>query len=137
MDASKGHVTTKSIAADGTMFVVTGKIMVMSLSGLVTTIIDAGSVDYAVDLATGGGVLAQITVCDADPVGTVYRVRGVATCGLKGLDLGLDGHGFGYSPFPVDGDSIDLDVTGTPSASAIEWTLCWIPLESSASVAAG
>lgn len=127
VDMTKWSIVTKSLAGDGNLFVVTDKCLI-KLFGVVTTAIDGGSLDYQLTLSGSTAELSKITICDGDPAGTIYSVPGTAQVELN---LGVAGE------FIVDGETIELDLTGTIASSAILWTCLYVPLSAAATVAAG
>ncbi len=131
VDTSLWNVVTKVGALDTTtdaLFTVTGKVLVMSFTGIVTNAVNAGSNDIIIRVTTTNIELGGTTIIDGDIIGTKYRVTG------QPGDTLLTGV---MVPFTLDGVTVEhfMSGGGTPDAGdAIEWTVCYVPLEAAANV---
>lgn len=154
--AGWGNIVTKTedvepVADD--LFTVTGKVLITLLTGEVTNAIGAGPTDYALRVKTTNEAICAATGINGDAIGTMYIVSGQPNAALNGAltpttrvaaltaehDSTVD-RSPAHSPMVVGlaGGSLTIESTHTAgdAADAIVWTLMYIPLEASASVAA-
>ena len=113
------------------LFDVNGLCLITAFFGEVTTELDT-TTDLVINMkASAGAVFNTITVCDADPVQTMYSFE------AAGSAMNVSGLNQAFIPSPwmvVNTDTIEMTVTETGTAGAILWTLFYIPLETGATI---
>lgn len=126
--------------AAGALFTVTGgKVLVTSLIGEVTTVIQtqADNTKLTFDPTDAGATQDLCAVLDvtADAVGTLYSVTGTpATAMQDALNFLPPNKGLAQ-PIVLKPGSILLDCAASNTGS-VKWDLCYVPLDNGASVAA-
>lgn len=124
----------------GALFTVTGgKVLVTSLIGEVTTVIQtqADNTKLTFDPVDAGATQDLCAVLDitADAVGTMYSLTGTpATAMQDGLNF-LSSNKVLAQPLVLKPGSILLDCAASNTGS-VKWELTYIPLDNGASVAA-
>jgi hypothetical protein len=128
-------------AATATVFTVTGgRVLVTSLTGVVTTVI-AGTTP-ALKLVATPTVGTANDICGAatitaDEVGTQYAVAGTSI--TTALNTSGNGSGAVYASnaaFSVATGTIGHNVSAADATGAIRWTLTYVALDNGASVTA-
>ena len=128
------------------MFTVSGRVIVTSLIGEVTTAVQAQACDLNVTInPTGAGAAADLvaaTEINGDAVGTFYSVSGIQAALLGTQKEGgteAPTHALAKMPigggFMVPAGSILLKTAAT-NTGATSWTLTYIPYDDGAAVAA-
>ncbi len=125
------------------MFTVSGRVIITSLIGEVTTVVQSQACNLNVTIdPTGAGAAADLvaaTEINADAVGTFYTV-----CGIQAALLGTQKEGgtevpthalaiLPLTPFLVPPGSILLKTSAT-NTGATAWTLTYIPYDNGSSV---
>jgi hypothetical protein len=139
---------TNPQTASTAIFTVSGRVIVTSLIGEVTTVQGATANSFNITFdPTGAGAVGNVcaaTVCTSDAVGTFYSVSGVQADLLGSQTAGgtqVPTHvlspvgasqGLG---FMVPAGSMLLAASGS-NTGATQWTLTYIPLDDGASVVA-
>ncbi len=136
------------------LFTVTGKVLITLLTGEVTQAIGAAVNDYLLRVKTSNEAIAAATDISSDAIGTMYLVSGHPDDILNGRltpttrvaalsgnnDGGINDYVQAHSPMIVGlaGGSLIIQSlhTAGDAGDAVIWTLMYIPLEASASVAA-
>lgn len=128
-----------------TLFTVTGgRVMCTLLLGEVTVVFDgtANSLNVVHDPDVGAvGDLNAATVCTSDIAGTLYSVTGVqaALMGTQkegGTEVPTHVLAVGpFSPFILPAGVTKLQTTATDTTGSTKWTMCYIPIDTGASVA--
>ena len=142
-----GYRVTKTedvnAAATDDLFDVTGKVLVTVLTGEVTNIIGAQPVDYLLRIKTDNVALCASTDISAAGIGVLYNLTGQATDtletnaeGVKTVDTGGKGLANRIVGLASGACTIQSVRTAGDASDAIVWTLFYLPLEASASVAA-
>jgi len=136
-----GRRVTKSAtiaSAPDALFDVTGKCLITLMVGEVTSVI-ATSTSLSLNTSTNDQVIAASTQITTDAAGTLYWVSGDPDLALNGADTpGVDAAFMKvgtHAPFVVNDDQIEQNVNSA-GTGLIEWTLYYLPLEDSATVAA-
>ena len=123
--------------AAGALFTVSGgRVMIMSIIGEVTTIIQtqANSTKLTANPTTGTSVdLCSVLNISADEVGCLYGITGTAATALVGANAGAI-PGQLQNPV-VNTGTIDLNCAATNTGS-VKWTLCYVPIDDGAAVVA-
>jgi hypothetical protein len=128
-----------------TLFTVSGgRVMCTLLLGEVTVVFDGttNSLNVVHDPDVGAvGDLNAATVCTSDIAGTLYTVTGVqaALMGTQkegGTEVPTHVMAVGpLTPFILPAGVTKLQTTGTDTTGATKWTMCYIPIDTGASVA--
>ena len=143
------RVTKVSNLADGSgtdnLFTVTGRCLITSLTGEVTTVI-GGAATLKLTDTTNTVDLCAATTIDSDSVGTMYALTSITTNILNGTGATPV---IGSIPNITGASNIDVKVIGDVQApltiaqvldaadtGAITWTLFYIPLVSGATIVA-
>jgi hypothetical protein len=136
-----GRRVTKSstiASAPDALFDVTGKCMITLMVGEVTSVI-ATSTSMSLNTSTNDQVIVASTQITTDAAGTIYLVSGDPDLAFNGavapgVDAAFskDGH---VAPFIVNDDQIEMNVNSA-GTGLVDWTLYYLPLEDSATVAA-
>lgn len=145
-----GFVVTKvSNLADGSgtddLFTVTGRVLITSLTGEVTTVI-GGAATMKLRDTTNSVDLCAATTIDTDAVGTMYALTNIAASILNGTGMTPV---IGSIPNLTGSTNVFVRVVGDAQApltishvldaadtGAVTWTLSYWPLVSGATVAA-
>ncbi|HYS41944.1 MAG TPA: hypothetical protein VEO01_40520 [Pseudonocardiaceae bacterium] len=147
-----GAAKTLPATASGDIFLVTGgRVIVTSLTGVVSTIIQAQATTLSVGNKPTGGSSAVATLCatadlNAKPVGTSLAVpqakaSALIVSGADGTLLWNTTSGAQGVPFEnggialVPAGSIQV-TTGATSTGAITWSVTWVPYDAGAVVTA-
>ncbi len=142
-------VTKVSNLADGTgtddLFTVTGRVLITSLTGEVTTVIGGAATLKLRDITNSIDLCAATTI-DTDAVGTMYALTNIAASILNGTGMTPV---VGSIPNLTGSTNVDVRVVGDAQApltisqvldaadtGAITWRLTYIPLIGGATVAA-
>ena len=142
-------VTKVSNLADGSgtddLFTVTGRVLITSLTGEVTTVI-GGAATLKIRDITNSVDLCAATTIDTDAVGTMYALTSISANILNGTGATPV---VGSIPNITGASQVDVAVVGDVQAAltlsqvldaadtgAITWRLTYIPLVASATVAA-
>ncbi len=142
-------VTKVSNLADGAgtdnLFTVTGRVLITSLTGEVTTVI-GGAATLKLTDTTNSVDLCAATTIDTDAVGTMYALTSIAASILNGTGMTPV---IGSIPNLTGSNHLDVRIVGDAQApltiaqvldaadtGAITWRLTYIPLISGATVAA-
>ncbi len=143
----KGPVTNPQTASTALFTVTGGKVLITSLTGIVTTVQGATANSFNITYTPSGGSaadLAAATVCTSDAVGTLYTITGVAADIVSAQKVGgtevpqvtfAPTPTFLTGPIGVDAGALNLKASGS-NTGATTWTLTYIPLDDGASVAA-
>jgi hypothetical protein len=136
---------TNPQTASTAIFTVSGKVLVTSLIGEVTTVQGATANSFNITFdPTGAGAVGDVcaaTVCTSDAAGTLYSVNGVqadllaeqTSAGSEApthILAKVDGGGF-----VLPAGSMLLKASGS-NTGATQWTLTYIPIDDGASVVA-
>lgn len=135
-----GYRVTKVGDIAGTadnLFDVTGKVLVTLITGEVTSVFGT-STSMKLNTSTGSVNIVASTTVTTLPAGTLLLPTGDPDDGFNGgqtlnADVAMSKTGF-FAPFMVNDDKIVQTVNAT-GTGLVEWTLHYIPLEASASVA--
>jgi hypothetical protein len=142
-------VTKVSNLADGTgtdnLFTVTGRVLITSLTGEVTTVLATSTSIKITDVTNSVDLCAATTITD-DAVGTMYALTSIAANILNGTGMTPV---IGSIPNLTGSSHVDVRVVGDAQAAltlaqvanaagtgAITWRLTYIPLIGGATVAA-
>ena len=142
-------VTKVSNLADGTgtddLFTVTGRVLITSLTGEVTTVV-GGAATLKIRDITNSVDLCAATTIDSDAVGTMYALTSISANILNGTG---GTPVVGSIPNITGAQQVDVAIVGDAQAAltlsqvldaadtgAITWRLTYIPLISGATVAA-
>lgn len=143
------RVTKVSNLADGAgtddLFTVTGRCLITSLTGEVTTVIGGAATLKLRDITNSVDLCAATTI-DSDAVGTMYALTSISANILNGTGATPV---IGSIPNITGAQQVDVAVVGDVQAAltisqvldaadtgAVTWTLFYIPLVSGATVAA-
>lgn len=123
-----------------TLFTVSGgKVLITSLVGEVTTVIQtqADNTKLTFDPTDAGATQDLCAVLDitADAVGTCYSLTGTPATAMQDALNFLPSNKVLAQPLVLKPGSILLDCAASNTGS-VKWDLCYIPLDSGASVAA-
>lgn len=126
--------------AAGALFTVTGgKVLITSLVGEVTTVIQtqADATKLTFDPVDAGATqdLCATTDITADAVGTLYSITGTPATALQDALNFLPSNKVPAQPIVLKPGSILLDCAASNTGS-VKWDLTYIPLDNGASVAA-
>lgn len=126
--------------AAGALFTVTGgKVLITSLVGEVTTVIQtqADNTKLTFDPTDAGATQDLCAVLDitADAVGTMYSITGTPATALQDSLNFLPSSKVPAQPIVLKPGSILLDCAASNTGS-VKWDLTYIPLDNGASVAA-
>ena len=142
-------VTKVSNLADGSgtddLFTITGRVLITSLTGEVTTVIGGAATLKLRDITNSVDLCAATTI-DSDAVGTMYALTSISANILNGTGATPV---IGSIPNITGASQVDVAVVGDVQAAitlsqvldaadtgAITWRLTYIPLVASATVAA-
>lgn len=136
--------TAAGVATADDLFDVTGQCLVTLMYGVVTTLVAGGTLpELLVNVKDGSNTpISASTVITDDAVDTVYWVMGDPNVVFNGGDaptVAFAGNGSASGRgFIIDDVTIESTPGGTAAATAgaITWTLFYLPLEDSASIAA-
>lgn len=130
-------------AATDDLFTVTGKVLLTLLTGEVTNVIGAQPVDYLLRIKTDNVALCASTDISTAAIGVLYNLTGQATDtletnaeGVKTVDVGGKGLANRIVGLASGSCTIESVRTAGDASDAIIWTLFYLPLEASATVAA-
>lgn len=143
------RVTKVSNLADGSgtdnLFTVTGRVLITSLTGEVTTVIGGAATMKLRDITNSVDLCAATTI-DTDAVGTMYALTSISANILNGTGATPV---IGSIPNITGAQQVDVAVVGNAQGAltiahvldaadtgAVTWTLFYIPLVSGATVAA-
>ena len=143
------RVTKVSNLADGSgtdaLFTVTGRVLITSLTGEVTTVIGGAATMKLTDTTNTVDLCAATTI-DSDAVGTMYALTNISTNILNGTGATPV---VGSIPNITGASQVDVAVVGDVQAAltiahvldaadtgAVTWRLTYIPLVAGATVAA-
>lgn len=126
--------------AAGALFTVTGgKVLITSLVGEVTTVIQtqADNTKLTFDPTDAGATQDLCAVLDitADAVGTLYSITGTPATAMQDALNFLPSSKVPAQPIVLKPGSILLDCAASNTGS-VKWELTYIPLDNGASVAA-
>jgi len=119
----------------GSLFTVTGKILVLGILGEVATTIQtqACTAKISADPTTGTTVdLCGTLDITADAVGTFYGITGTFATAMVGAGVAAP---FPALPIAVNTGAIIL-TTGATNTGTVSWSLWYLPLEEGATVVA-
>jgi len=140
-----GYKVTKDCslaAANDDLFTVTGKVLITLLTGQVESAALSGAESFQLRVKTSNEPLCAATTLDTDADGTMYVVTGDVGVALNGGDAPTanvtNGSGVPLMPLVVGqaGGTLTIESNTTGNGGTIAWSLFYIPLEASASVAA-
>jgi hypothetical protein len=136
--ATKAGVTITN--SSQSIFTVSGGlVLVTSLVGIVTTVIGGAANLNLTHTPTGGaaGDVAQATAIDADAVGTIYTVSGVAADLVSAVSAATPSvtYGFASGKFVLPAGSLKQK-TSAVQTGAIAWHITYVPIESGAALTA-
>jgi len=146
--------TTIPQTATGTIFTVTGgKVAITSLTGEVTTVIGATTVNFNVVYTPAGGSAADLcaaTVCTSDAVGTLYSLVSGIAADLLSIQstsiitvttpiLAAEVPTVTYAPMlrqplVVRAGAVGFK-TSASTTGAVKWVCTWVPLDDGAALA--
>lgn len=134
----KAALAITAISTKPLFTVAGGRVIITSLVGEVTTVIQAQA-NAAKIVFNPDGAGADTDLCatldiNADAVGVLYSVTGDYSAGLAEGIQTLEGPAM-TTPFVLAEGSIGLN-TAASSTGAIAWTLTYVPLDDGASVVA-
>lgn len=126
--------------AAGALFTITGgKVLITSLVGEVTTVIQtqADNTKLTFDPTDAGATQDLCAVLDitADAVGTLYSITGTPATAMQDALNFLPSNKVPAQPIVLKPGSILLDCAASNTGS-VKWDLTYIPLDNGASVAA-
>jgi len=140
-------VTKSGVSVDATadLFTVTGKNLITLVHGEMTTAETGAttSLTAALNMKTNSVDLCAASAILSDVINTLYVLTGDQDDTFNGSDAPTVDHAQmgdanGWMPMIVDGDTIEMTIAkgGGTSNGVIQWTIHYIPLEASASIAA-
>lgn len=126
--------------AAGALFTIsTGRVLVTSIIGEVTTVIQtqANATKLTFDPTDAGATqdLCATTDITADAVGTMYSITGTAATALQDALNFLPSNKVLAQPLILKPGSVLLDCAGSNSGS-VKWTLAYWPIDTGAAVVA-
>ena len=132
---NKTTATLPATTAGALFTVASGRVLITSIVGEVTTVIQTqANATKLVANPTTGTLVDMCTTLDisADDVGCLYGITGTPADALVGTDAGLT-IGMSNNGIIVNTGTIDLDCAATNTGS-VKWTLHYVPIDVGATV---
>ena len=114
--------------ATGTLFTVTGSVVVLGLVGVVSTVFSATSVNISIGITGSNAAIAAnpSAAFGVTAVGSVLQLP-AALAGVLPAAVSAKGTAASFSAFVVKGTNITITTDAT-NTGALTWVLVWAPL---------
>lgn len=121
------HAKVLPATTTGTLFTVTGAIVVYGLVGIVTTVLQAVAVNVSLGVTGANAALAAnpAAALNATAVGAMIQLP-AALGGVLPAPVVVNGSAATFDPFVIKGTNITITTDAT-NTGALDWALVWAP----------